>query len=287
MTEICLRKLVWEGNMANFCTNCGSKVEDYYNYCMNCGAKIDKSDIKQHNSSSNQYSDGIEKEKAKKELKRVVGGRLSYNKTFTKELLRNGLDVVHTANAIRQQVEKEIESGQIKSAGVEFRVTQLIQEYKTKNEEEKKKLKIIDEIFDSEEIKSEIRKNNIDQIHISSIKDSLKNKLINKRENMNEVEIRYFIKTELEKAIKEQEKAKSIKKEKPLLIKVKEKSNKEIEKNKVNHGGYCGLSCRHCYEEFLDSGGGIVGDFDSDGYVEYYCHLGHSVVYGRFCEDYE
>ena len=270
MTEICLRKLVWEGNMANFCTNCGSKVEDYYNYCMNCGAKIDKSDIKQHNSSSNQYSDGIEKEKAKKELKRVVGGRLSYNKTFTKELLRNGLDVVHTANAIRQQVEKEIESGQIKSAGVEFRVTQLIQEYKTKNEEEKKKLKIIDEIFDSEEIKSEIRKNNIDQIHISSIKDSLKNKLINKRENMNEVEIRYFIKTELEKA---------------RITEEKEMNRKNMED--TVHKSYCSLNCRHCYEEFLDSGGGIVGDFDSDGYVEYYCHLGHSVVYGRFCEDYE
>ncbi|MBQ2652770.1 MAG: zinc-ribbon domain-containing protein [Methanobrevibacter sp.] len=69
--------------------------------------------------------------------------------------------------------------------------------------------------------------------------------------------------------------------------KEKEIAPTKIEKNKMTRGGYCGLSCRHCYEEFLDSGGGITGDFDSDGYVEYYCHLGHSVAYGRFCEDYE
>jgi hypothetical protein len=47
------------------------------------------------------------------------------------------------------------------------------------------------------------------------------------------------------------------------------------------------LNCRHCYEEFIDSGGGIVGDFDSEGYVEYYCRLGHPISFGRFCEDYD
>ena len=31
----------------------------------------------------------------------------------------------------------------------------------------------------------------------------------------------------------------------------------------------------------------IVGDFDSEGYVEYYCGLGHSLSYGSFCKDYE
>lgn len=82
-----------------------------------------------------------------------------------------------------------------------------------------------------------------------------------------------------EKAIKEQEKTK--------IAKEKEMRNRKKEYAKPAHGGYCSLNCRHCYEEFLDSGGGIVGDFDSDGYVEYYCHLGHSIVYGRYCEDYE
>lgn len=265
--------------MANFCTNCGFKLEDYYNYCINCGAKIDKSDTKHHNSSLNQYSDSMEKKKAKKELKRVVGGNLSYNKTFASELIRNDLDLINTGKAIRQQVEKEIDSGEIKSAGVELRVNQLIKEYKIKSAEDKKKLNMIEEIFESEEIKSEIRKNSIDEIDVISIKDSLKNKLINKRENMDEGQIKHFIKTEFEKIIREQEKVR--------IAKEKERSSKKIEVTEINHGGYCGWSCKHYYEEFLDGGGGIVGDFDSEGSVDYYCSLGHSLVDGRFCDDYE
>lgn len=265
--------------MDNFCINCGTRLEKEYNFCINCGTKIDKSDIKQNNHLSRPSPESIEKEKAKKELKRVVGGKLFYNKTFTKELYKNGLDLTITGKAIRQQVEKEIDSGQIKSGGVEFRVNQLIYEYKIKKEEEKKKLKNIDEIFESQEIKSEIIKNKIDTMHLISIKDSLKNKLINKRENLSEEEIKSFIKTELEKASKEQE---QIRPPKEKVIR-----SKKIEENERTNGGYCSLSCRHCYEEFFDSGGGISGDFDSDGYVEYYCHLGHSVVLGRFCKDYD
>lgn len=68
---------------------------------------------------------------------------------------------------------------------------------------------------------------------------------------------------------------------------VKKMSSEKIKENKMTHGGHCSLGCRHCYEEFLDSGGGIVGDFDSGGYTEYYCRLGHSVSLGSFCEDYE
>ena len=276
--------------MANFCTNCGTKLGRGDNFCTNCGTKIDKSDMKQQNHSSNQYSDNLEIKKAKKELKRVIGGRLSYNKTFGNALLENGLDIVNTGNAIRQQVEKEIDSGQIKSAGVEFRVNQLILEYKIKKEEEKKKLKKIDEIFESPEIKLEISKNRVDQTHVISIKDSLKNKIINNGEDMSEEEIKYFIKTESEKAGKEQEKARLAKEremENARIAREKELKRKKIEENERTYGGYCGLGCRHCYEEFLDSGGGIVGDFDSGGCVEYYCSLGHSVSHGRFCEYYE
>lgn len=66
------------------------------------------------------------------------------------------------------------------------------------------------------------------------------------------------------------------------------KENKiKIENNEMTHGGYCSFNCRHYHEEFLDSYGGIVGDFDGAGYVEYYCNLGHSIVHGRFCKDYE
>ena len=260
--------------MANFCTNCGSKLEGYYNYCINCGTKIDKSD----NPSSNQYSDSMEKKKAKRELKRVVGGSWVYNTTFINALIENGLDWHKDGKAIRQQVEKEIDSGQIKSAEVEYRVNQLILEYKIKNEEAKKKLKTADEIFESAEIKLEISKNNIGQTQVVSIKNSLKYKIINKRDDMSEEEIKYFIKTELQKAGKEQKKAR-IAKEREM--------NRKIEVNKRTNGGYCDLNCRHCYEEFIDGGGSIVGDFDSEGYVDYYCHLGHSISFGSFCEDYE
>ena len=275
--------------MANFCINCGTKLGRDDNFCINCGTKIDKSDAKQHNPSLNQYSDSMEKKKAKKELKRVVGGSFLHNKTFGNALLENGLDSINDGKAIIQQVEKEIESGQIKCGGVEFRVNQLLLEYKIKKEEDKKKLKMIDEIFESAEIKLEIRKNKIDQLHVISIKDNLTNKIINKRENMSEEEIKYFIKTELEKMGKEQEKARIAKEkaEKARIAKEREMSKKRIEENERTYGGYCGYSCRHYYEEFLDRAGGIVGDFDSEGSVDYYCNLGHNLVEGRFCEDYE
>lgn len=68
---------------------------------------------------------------------------------------------------------------------------------------------------------------------------------------------------------------------------IKQRNSKPLTSNTNSKGNYCSLSCRHCYEEFLDSGGGIVGDFTSDGYVEYYCRLGHQISYGSFCEYYE
>ena len=262
--------------MANFCTNCGAKLRKDDNFCSNCGTKIDKS----INHLLKTPSESMEKEKAKKELKKVVGGKLSYNTTFSSALLENGLDIANTGNAIRQQVEKEIDSGQIKTGGVEFRVNQLIIEYKIKKEEENEKLKAIDEIFESEEIKSEIRKSKIDQTRVISIKNSLKDKFIDKNGNMSEREIKHFIKTELEKASKKQSPTR--------ITKEKEISNKRIVKNEMSYGGYCGLSCRHCYEEIIDSGGGITADYSEDMCgVDYYCDLGHSISYGSFCEDYE
>ena len=208
----CGTKLIEENN---FCINCGTKLGEEDKFCINCGTKIDKSNIKQ--------------------------GK-------------------HLSKSLHDKIKKEIDI------------------IAKQNEEKKKKLKTIDEILESEEIKSEIRKNNINQIQVNSIKNSLKNKIIHNREEMSEEEIKYFIKTELEKASEKQKKAK-IAKEKM--------SSKKIEKNKIAQGNYCNLNCRHCYEEFLDSGGGIVGDFDDGGYVEYYCRLGHSLSFGRFCDDYE
>ena len=294
--------------MANFCANCGNKLRKEDNFCVNCGAKIDKSDLKQHNPSLNQYYDSKEKNKAKKELKRVVGGRLIYNKNFSNTLAENGLDIVHDREAIIKQVEKEIDLGLIKSGGVEFRVNQLILEYKKKKEkeeiklirqrkkikiakqkneiriakqkeEEKKILKKLDELFESDEIKSKLRKNNIGQTGIISIKDNLKNKLIDIIENMNEEELKSFIITQLEKEIKELEKAR-IEKEKERII-------KEMEENELTRGGYCSSNCRHYYENFYDGEGRTPDDPDFDGYIGDDCNLGHSLQEGSFCKDYE
>lgn len=55
----------------------------------------------------------------------------------------------------------------------------------------------------------------------------------------------------------------------------KEVGNGKTEKSEMTRGGYCSLSCRHCYEEFFDSG----------GYFEYYCRLGYPITIGSFCED--
>ena len=230
--------------MANFCGNCGTKIRKEDNFCTNCGTKIEKEDNFCINCGA----------KLEKGDKFCINCGTKIGKSSTKQ-----------SKNILKSVYESIEKDRERRA--------------KQKEEEKKKLKTIDKIFESEEIKSEIRKNNISQKYVFSIKYSLNNKLINEKEEMSDEEIKYFIKTELEKANKEQKKAK-IKKEKEI-------HSKKIEKNETFHGKYCNLNCRHCYEEFMDSGGGIVGDFDSEGYVEYYCRLGHSLSFGRFCEDYE
>lgn len=68
---------------------------------------------------------------------------------------------------------------------------------------------------------------------------------------------------------------------------VQERRRQEAEYIRRFGGGYCGLSCKYCYEEFFDSGGAITADFDGGGYTEYYCSLGHTVSLGSFCKDYE
>lgn len=56
--------------MANFCTNCGNKLQKGDNFCTNCGAKIDKSDINQNSQMLKSVKDRVEKEKAE-ETKKV------------------------------------------------------------------------------------------------------------------------------------------------------------------------------------------------------------------------
>ena len=230
--------------MANFCINCGSRVGKEDNFCTNCGTRIDK-------------TDSMEKAKARKELKRVTGGRLSYNKNFIKTLHYYSLDI-DAGNAIIQQVEKEIASGQIKVGGVD------------------------------KEIQSRIKECDIGESQINSIKDNLKGKIIDERENMSEYEIRNFIKSELKKINRAQREAR-IAEEEARIAREKARIDKEREiqrKIENGEGGYCSLSCAYCYEEYFDGSGSIVGDFTSEGYAEYRCSLGHSASQGEFCEYY-
>ncbi|WP_296785215.1 zinc ribbon domain-containing protein [uncultured Methanobrevibacter sp.] len=231
--------------MANFCTNCGAKIGKDDNFCTSCGTKLKNEDNFCTNCGA----------KIRKEDKFCMNCGAKIDRTDIKQK-KPLLKSIHEAmEKNRERIAKE------------------------KEEEEKKILKRIDEIFESEEIQSEIRKNNIRQKHVLFIKDDLKYKLIHKKEEMSDEEIKYFIKTELANVNKKQETV--------IIPKEKDIIRKKTEKTKTVRGGHCNLNCRHCYEEFLDSGGGIVGDFDSEGYTEYYCHLGHSISFGSFCEDYE
>ncbi|WP_407410242.1 zinc-ribbon domain-containing protein [Methanobrevibacter sp.] len=199
--------------MGNFCIYCGAKLEKDYKFCINCGAKVDDSDQKQNNTSFKSSPGEYEKDKAREELKRVAGGKILLNAFFIVNLDSKGLDYA-VGLSIRQQIENEISSGQVKSGDVEARIDQLMQEYKT-------------------------------------------------------------------------EKEKGTAEENARKAKEKEKRSKKIETPRPAHGGYCSFNCAHYREEYLDSGGGIVGDMDFDGYVEYYCSLGHQIADGKYCKDYE
>ena len=93
---------------------------------------------------------------------------------------------------------------------------------------------------------------------------------------MNQLLQEYIIKKEKEKPSEEH-----------VVEKARTTKDKEIKENATINGGYCNFSCMHCFEEFLNSDGEIVGDFTSGVMFDYYCNLGHSVAFGRFCEDYE
>ncbi|WP_407377070.1 zinc-ribbon domain-containing protein [Methanobrevibacter sp.] len=221
--------------MVNYCTNCGCEIRKDDNFCTNCGAKIRKD----HNFC---FNCGTEIKK----------------------------DYKFCTNCGAKIDNSNVNQDSSSSEPLLDRVNKILMEQK--REEQKKKLKTVDEIFESEEIKSEIRKNNADKIDVILIKEELKNKIVNKQENMTHNDIKNFIKKELEEI--------GIPDEKPII------SKKEKE-NKPTSGGYCSFGCMHCYEEFFDGGGAIVGDFDGDGYVEYYCRLGHNLAFGRYCEDFK
>ncbi len=85
---------------------------------------------------------------------------------------------------------------------------------------------------------------------------------------------------------KKQEELKKAERER-LAAELQRQRQEQEEYIRQHGGGFCSFSCRHCYEEFLDDHGAIVGEFTMGGYSEYYCTLGHSVQFGKYCEDFK
>lgn len=68
--------------MANFCTNCGTRLGKDDNFCTNCGTRIDKTDMGRNNSSSKSMFDSIEKRKARIEEQEMGSKKIEIEKTY-------------------------------------------------------------------------------------------------------------------------------------------------------------------------------------------------------------
>ena len=132
--------------MVQFCTNCGTKLEDNDNFCTNCGNRVNDSilSIIRNSTQQNIPKSVTEKTEAKKELNRLTGGIL-LSHSFDKILRSNDL-TTKDGFSIQKQMKEEINSGEIKSDDVETRVNQLILEYKSNKEIEKEEKIEIEEL---------------------------------------------------------------------------------------------------------------------------------------------
>ena len=280
--------------MTIFCTKCGTRLDDYDNFCSNCGERIVYPRSGNPSPGSPEYN---EKRQAIKTLERIIGGRFTSGYAFKKSVKEYGMDSIVTGRAIKKQVEKEINAGLITSGGVEYRVNQLILECKKRMENlkalERKRLKMVDDVFESQEIKSGMKKINADQIWANEVKTKLKDRIIFGKEKLTEDEMRKYINNEIFR-VSQQQREEMIKQAKIEAIRKRQKAEEEerreimrmIENGEIP-GGFCSMNCVYFHEEYLDANGGSVGDFDAEGCVEYYCGLGNALCRGNYCSDYK
>lgn len=184
--------------MVIFCTNCGTKLEEDDVFCRNCGTKVDKPKRKRKGLFSKMKQDEETKE-SRKERNRLIG-RISFNDTFKNKLNENGLSE-NDGVLISSKLNGEITSGKIKKNEVEKRINDLIIERKLELEDKIEEFKFIDEFFKSDEVKSKIRKEEISQSKVTSIKSNLKNKVRFEKTNLSEDEIKNELSAEIEKEI--------------------------------------------------------------------------------------
>lgn len=190
--------------MVIFCTNCGSKLDDDSAFCSNCGNKVEKSNKKRKGLFGKlkreiELMNDEDIREAKKEVKRVVGG-VKLNDSFLNELNKYGLSL-NDGISIKTKLNSEIYSGEIKKADVKNRVNELLLENKLRLEYEIEEFRFIDELFESEEIKSKIRTEKISKSQINSIKTTLKNKVRFAKNKISKEEIKKDAGIELEKEI--------------------------------------------------------------------------------------
>ena len=189
--------------MVQFCTNCGTKLDDDDFFCMNCGTKVDASNIKSKNLFNRLQSKRAnliqKKEERKKNMKAVekVVGEIRFNNSFKTELEKNGLSDIEGLS-IKNQLLQELGSGQIKRADVKNRTIELISENKTKVEKQIPEFKVVDDLFRSEEIRLKMKESNFTASQVVSIKGRVKNKIrFDENANLNENEIIKYIDAEV------------------------------------------------------------------------------------------
>ena len=138
-----------------------------------------------------------------------------------------------------------------------------------KEELVKRKFEVIDELYESEEIQTLIRENNLFEYEIGYIKIKLR-KMVRANNKISADELKDYLKNELNKVIED-----------------KRKRKEKLMGTNTASGGYCGLDCVHYCTEYLSYDEGVVGDFGVGDYCEYYCSFGHSIYEGSYCKDFE
>lgn len=162
--------------MVKFCTNCGTKLEKEDLFCIKCGTKVNQESHIQK-SSINPKQCEKEKKKAIKKLDEITGKHF-LSENFKKELSKCGLERFD-GNLITGQLRREINNCQIKSENLENRMINLMFKRKLEQEGEYEtfkaigEFKVIEELFESNDIKSKIKENYMSFSQLISIKNNL------------------------------------------------------------------------------------------------------------------
>lgn len=124
------------------------------------------------NKNKNYGNDRQDKKNAKKIFKNRTGG-FFWKSSYEDELKKNGLTITE-GGMIRKIVKEEIDNGKLNSESVNARIDYLLSNFKKKrNEYDKNRIRYIDELFESNEIKRQIELWELNESTIGHIKKDL------------------------------------------------------------------------------------------------------------------